>query len=449
MYALDSGPKPLDVVPEALPPVFYPIPIGQAWAPKKVTANNSDPLFPNETTFDIAETDTGISVTGALPINSFIPNCGPPAIDAGAVTQSNAGGAIPGGTTVRLAVCVSDSKLRLSPPSNIILVQVPAGTNSNSITITGIQWPPVTGLVGILVFASTVDTLLCLQTVSLLTAGSPPTTYTPTSVTCLNTFDRTNFGLPNPNIVDVRIKAKRLFQGGVLGAVADSVTSTQIVSGGAIDATLADNWTGRVLAIIGRSSGSVPFENFTITAFTPATGAFTLDRNPVSAGVLAGDAFVVCFKGSDNSGNPYVFTDSGLANSHGTGLTPHDPQLQGAILTVLGGTGRGFRAKVTDNDATSYTCDVPLVMDGTTVWVVGLGNWEYQVDSADAGNADYQNPTTLNVPTAAFAGTTLLVAGFTVDDQGNESGEDTAPMRMLYVFSGAGSSADGSIATAW
>ena len=52
MYDLDVRPKPMDVVPGPLPPLFYSIPLGPAWAPYQVQAAANDALFPGEWTFD-------------------------------------------------------------------------------------------------------------------------------------------------------------------------------------------------------------------------------------------------------------------------------------------------------------------------------------------------------------------------------------------------------------
>jgi hypothetical protein len=45
MYDLDVGPKPMDVVPAPLPGLYYPIPLGPAWAPYQVQAADWDALF--------------------------------------------------------------------------------------------------------------------------------------------------------------------------------------------------------------------------------------------------------------------------------------------------------------------------------------------------------------------------------------------------------------------
>ena len=52
MYDLDVGPKPMDVTPAPLPPLFYPIPLAPAWAPYQIQAHANDALFPGEWTFD-------------------------------------------------------------------------------------------------------------------------------------------------------------------------------------------------------------------------------------------------------------------------------------------------------------------------------------------------------------------------------------------------------------
>ncbi|HLM98182.1 MAG TPA: hypothetical protein VK335_02810 [Bryobacteraceae bacterium] len=80
MYDLDVGPKPMDVVPAPLPPLFYPMPLGPAWAPYQVQAAANDALFPGEWTFDTNQSYAQLAdgsmlanllVTGKLPVNEF------------------------------------------------------------------------------------------------------------------------------------------------------------------------------------------------------------------------------------------------------------------------------------------------------------------------------------------------------------------------------------------
>lgn len=326
MYALETGPKVTGVPVGQSPILYYQQPLG-CWQPWQVQALSTDALYPNEYTFALAQLYTiladgtasgSATVTGHLPVTAFLPSCGAPQIKAGLVTQSPSGGTLPGGQTLYVAICASNGSA-MSPPSDILAIQIPAGTNTNQITISGIQWPATSALTTFYVFASAdpnnvdpfADTLMCFQSSGALASG--PNGYTPTSIALSTPLARSTWGLPDPNVQLMRMKYKLLPHGGVLGAAVSSAYGSTIVSAECVDIALTDNWAGRVLAIIGRNNTSAPFQAFSITAFAPSTGTFTLSQ-PVS-GILPGDAFVVCFLGYNNSAAPYVFTDSGISNA--------------------------------------------------------------------------------------------------------------------------------------
>lgn len=209
MYDLTIGPKPSDVLPKPLPPLFYPIPLGE-WAPFQVQANSADYLFPSEYSFDVAESYTDLKdgtalatavCTGKLAVNSFIEGAGGPQIVPGSsgVTLLSTGGSILGGITLRVSITAENAGKLQTPPSQIIIVKIPAGTNTNQFTLTGIKWPVIAGLTGYVVHASTDDDLICrVQTGSLTDTGGA--VYTPTSITVLGPLERSTIGMPNPNL---------------------------------------------------------------------------------------------------------------------------------------------------------------------------------------------------------------------------------------------------------
>lgn len=443
MYDLEVGPKPADVLPDPLPVMFYPQPQGQ-WAPYQVQASSSDALYPNEYTFDIAQSSTtladgtvlaNIITTGKLPANQFVPGCGPVGITSGSITHSTTGGQIRGGVTLRVAVCAKNAAGVCSPPSAIVLVQTPIDTNTNQFTINGIQWPQVSGLTGYVVFAADNDDLICAQQTG---------TGTPSSITVTGPISRSTWALPDPDIGAVRLKAKQVLHGGVVGAAVTSATGNTIVSQDTIDTAAIDNWAGRKLFIAGRNQLTTPFTAFNITAFDPATGTFTLDRSVT--GIEISDVFMVAFKGYDNSSNPYHFADTGISNAGNfdpltrqstphSGLTPSFEK--GNIIRVIAGTNRGAMAKIVDNDTTGYTLDQALPIDATSIVVVEAPTWEYQVD-APVNNANPQVATNITIPTANFLMTSLLIAGFTVTTDGIESSDGDGPVRISYCFGSGG-----------
>lgn len=530
MYDLDMGPKPIDQLPKPLPVMFYPQPQGE-WAPFQIQAKSTDPLFPNEWSFQIRQKYTTgadgsstatITAEGKLPVNQFIPNCGPVGITQGKITQSTTGGYLPRNTTLRVTLCARNADGVCTPTSKVVLVRTGSTTDTNAFTLHSVQWPLRTDLADYVLFVSDDDDLICAQPVPIptdvLTAGTDPETYTPVDITCTGPLLRSTVATPNPNLTNVRLKTKTLWHGGVLGSLVNNVSGSTIQSDWAIDVDSIDNWAGRILTIIGRKD-TTPFLSFNVTGYAPSTGTFTLDQACVTASTLdgsvsdsatlmvmtsasgfpatgqfriniedemiqvvsrsgdnltvlrgidgsiaaahasmvpvylpdhsvqAGDAFVVSLLGYDNSATPYTFEDAGMSNSLNydllthtptphSGLTPHAEK--GYILRVLAGFNRGQRAKVVDNDATSYTLDVPFKIDETSKVIVEAAGWEFSADSSPVSNANSQTPASIDIPATNAQGfhvaMSLLVGGFTVDKNGIESEDGDGPFRMLYVF---------------
>jgi hypothetical protein len=445
MYDLDVGPKPMDVVPAPMPPMLYPIPLGPAWAPYQVQAASWDALFPGEWTFDsnqvydsLADPSVRASlvITGRLPVTAFSPGAGGPVV--GTISQSSTGGSLPANATVRVALCALDANGLPTPPSKILIIGT-SDSGADTFTLSNITWPAVTGLTGYVVFASTQDDLICAQA-----SGA----NTPSSITFAGPLVRSTWALPSPYVAKVRIKAKPYGHFGILGVPVDAVTvPNQITCVQLIDNSgTPPNLVGRILSVIGRPSTSTPFLSVTITAYDPTTGALAVSPN--SSLIQVGDIVVVRMRAdASNESNPTQISDAGWINSQNNwqGLTPGVEV--GQVLRVIQGAGRGQLRKLTGNTATGFSWDIPLLLDETSVWIIESPNWQYQADSIAMGNADYQHQTTLIIPAANFANKPILIAGFTVDINGNESPDGDNPIREDWIFGSPG--AFGSSPTAY
>jgi hypothetical protein len=450
MYDLEVGPKPIDVVPAPLPPLFYPIPLSPAWAPYQVQAAAWDALFPNEWTFDLNQTYSTLAdgsalanlvVTGKLPVNQFsATGAGAPGI--GSISQSAAGGSVPANVTLRVAVCAIDSNGLPSAPSNIAIIGTPA-SGTGTFTLEDITWPAVAGLVSYVVFVATQDDLICSQAAGALTAG-PNNTYTPGSITFGGPLARSTWALPSPYISKIRIKAKRAIHMGVAGLDVDSVAApNQVVCGWLVDANPpanAFNPVGRILSVVGRPESSTPFVSVEITGYDHATGTLTVSPQAVVAGhpelsIQVGDVVVIRNTAdAPNTNNPTQITDSGYQNvtCDYSGLTPGVEV--GNILRVIMGTGRGQLRKITGNTPTQLSWDLPLVLDETSVWIVEDAAWSCIVDSSDVDNANYQLATSLTLPSTNFLDFSMVVGGFTVNSAGVESSDASAPIREIFIY---------------
>ena len=449
MYDLDVGPKPMDVTPAPLPGLYYPIPLGPAWAPYQVQAPANDALFPGEWNFDSNQEYTvmadgsalaSLLVTGKLPVNEFsATGAGAPGI--GSISQSTTGGSLPANNTLRVALCAVDSNGLPSAPSNIAIIGT-SGSGTDSFTLENIVWPAVAGLASYVLFVATQDDLICAQTAGALTAG-PNNTYTPGSITFGGPLTRSTWALPSPYVSKIRVKAKRAIHSGIVGVNVDNITATTIVCSELVNPSTTFSPVGRIVSVIGRPENSTPFVSFTITAYDKTTGTLTVTPSPLTTGhpelsVQQNDTIVIRFKAdAANTSTPTQITDSGCQNMiYANGMTPGAEV--GNILRVIAGKGRGELRKITGNTATQLSWDLPLVLDQTSVWIVVAAAWDYSADSAAIDNADPSHPVTLNIPTANFLDQALVIAGFTVDVNGNESPDGDVAIREDWIYGAEG-----------
>ena len=459
MYDLDVGPKPIDVVPGRLPALFYPIPLAPTWAPYQVQAPSWDALFPNEWNFDSnqqyttladGKVQTSLIITGKLPVNEFsATGAGGPVI--GTITQSSTGGSLPANSTLRVALCAIDGSGLPSAPSKIAIIGT-SGTAADSFTLSNITWPAVAGLASYVLFVATQDDLICAQAPGPLSAGSGGITYTPGSITFSGPLQRSTWALPSPYVQKVRVKAKLGGHLGIMGVSVDSVTSNTVTCHGLIDTSgYAPILVGRVLSVIGRQNMSTPWLSVIITAYDPTTGTVTVSPQAVVTGnamqsIQANDIVIVRMKpDAPNTSNQTSITDSGWLNSQtGDGATTGPwPGLNpgteaGYVFRVIAGTGRGQTRKITGNTATSFSWDLPLLLDETSVFVTEYPSWDYQSDSTSIDNADYLHQQTLTVQATNFINRSIIVAGFTVDENGIESPDGDGPIREDWIYGNEG-----------
>jgi len=462
MYDLDVGPKPLDLAPAPLPALFYPIPLGPAWAPYQIQARSDDALFPGEWTFDTNQSYAQMAdgsvlanlvVAGKLPTNAFSPGVGAPV--AGNIAVNTTGGSLIGGTTIRLSLCALDANGLPSVPMAIAIVPLPTTTPANtttySITLDNIVWPTVAGLQNYVIFAAAQDDLICAQQLSpyggvvasgALTPTGGGTTYTPGSVTFTGPLQRSTFALPSPYVKKIRLKAKQLIHSGVLGGIIDSVSAGTLVAGFLQGAPPSTNpsWTpvGRIVSIVGRPEGATPCFSATVTSWDQNTGTIGVAPDPNGI-VQEGDALIVRFKAdASNASTPTSIADSGVQNNgNPNGMTPGAEI--GNLIRVIQGVSRGTPPrKIVANTATSITWDLPMVVNPGDVWIIEEPTWPYSCDTTSIDNGDPLAATMINMPTSNFVDTALVIAGFTVDVNGNESPDGDAPIREDWVFGAEG-----------
>ena len=471
---------------------YTPISLPPQWQPYQVVAGSDDALFPNEHSFDVALAYTNLmggqasmadgsalarlNVQGVQPVNEVIPGCPAPIIVNATVNPG--GGSLPDGLLLYITVTADDGAGNYALPAPVFQVQIPVQSppsNANSIDLQ-IAWPDgFPGLVNYTVYASPEVDLICAQQWGGTLAygptsppDSPPVSvYTPTNIELSGPASsppaagliRSTWAPPNPNLRIVRLKGTIGYHLGVLGAKITSISGNILVSTDCVDLASppSDNWTGRILAIIGRNNGdvplsSVPFWSANITAFDPTTGTFTLDRSVASSppddnDPRSDDVFVVCTKGYDNSGDPYQVHDAGWSNAlnfdFATGVkTPHSGLTvkleQGMILRVIRGTSRGAKANILANTGTTHILDAPVHLAADSVWVIVEAGWPYAMDSTLLDNKDPFQSLSILLPVSNFGGQSMFLAAHLVDFEGQESDDGDVAMRMVFVYGAPG-----------
>lgn len=444
MYDQEVGPKPQDVLPSAVPPIVYPLPSGPRWLPYQIQGSAASVLGALQWTFDVATTfalqsdgspQAALSVTGKLPVTSYAPGVGAPLI--GSITQSTTGGSLPGGVTIRLALCAIDANGQLGAPSSVAIVQIPSGTNTNQITLDGIVWPPAANLSGYALFGSTEDNQIsCQMTGALAPSGN---TYTPNSLplTVGNLPPLSQYAVPDSQTDHVRVKGKQLWHAGIIGAEVtsahaspDTITCADLIDGSGSPINL----TGRTLSVIGRQNGaSIPFFSLSVTGWDPATGTFTVATDPTAV-VQAGDVIVVRYAGYDTTADQLHFRDAGIQNQTNgyAGMIPG--QEIGRVARVIFGLNAGELRKVTANTVDTFTWDAPLLLDATSVLVIEDPAWLFKADFSDAPNAIPATVASVSVPISNYTDFQLLLAGFTVDLDDVESPDGDVPIREVWSY---------------
>jgi hypothetical protein len=305
----------------------------------------------------------------------------------------------------------------------------------------GITWPAVAGLVSYVLFVASQDDLICAQATGTLTAGAN-NTYTPGSITFAGPLVRSTWALPSPYVSKVRVKAKHLRHSGIIGDSVWSVAAGQLVVGSFQEPPPSTNpsWTpvGRFISVIGRPEGATPFFSGKVTSWDQTTGAVGVTPDPNGI-VQAGDCIALRFTAdASNASNPTSITDSGWQSPvYPNGMTPGAEV--GSLVRVIQGASRGTPPrKITANTATSITWDLPMVINPGDVWIIEEPTWPYSCDTTSFDNGNPLAVTTLNMPTNNFVDETLLIAGFTVDVNGNESPDGDGPIREDWIFGAEG-----------
>lgn len=414
MYDLAQGPKPADVVPSPPPIEQIQYPRRPGWMVAGIRGSANDPLvgFDDWTilvgnsyeTMTDGNIQAFVTLQGIYPRNRFL-DCPPPVIRG--ITATGSGGTIPAGNWFVSVAPYQGTKA--GPPSNTLAIASPS---TGKLTISQIEWPqpPSGSWDGYIFMIGDSEQSMCQTQVP---TGSLPSSL---DITVARRFS----GALQPNIKRVRGKVKGCPWPGVVRGEITNVTSATIVVGGFSGG--GDAFSGRTLSVISPNLAG-PW-NFTCSAYDQSTGTFTVTVNPSAAGIIAGQMLVVLAIPSSVTSTSY----SDAAFNFST------DELVGYTARVLYGKGRGQSRKISANTATVITIEPPwdIQPDATSVIVIEESDWGF---SADSDEIESMSPLTLTVqvPTANFRDTVLLVGGFGVDRFDSESPESASPMRLLFV----------------
>ena len=445
MYNLAIGPKPADVPAEPGPPERFPASQGMAWMPNELGPWTGDPMYPpGSLTFalwqDYSLTMEGawvptIVVRGERTINRFLDGDAP--VIRG-IKYATTGGNLPGGQTyyVQVAQRDADANAHVLAPSNVAAIWVPAGTNTNTVTVEPIQTR--VSLPGYSVFAGTNIRLLSEQ----YTTGS---LTLPATITIYNVLPMTR-NAPNSAARRIRIKCKRVVHSGVAGIqVQQVIAPNKIRTSELTGPAPTGGWVGQVLSVVADASdGSVPLWNFTITAFDQAQGEFTVSPDCVRAApedsVQPMDVMIVRSRASATGANfvtNALWKNSVAASQNPealNGLVPGEEV--GLFLRIIGGTGKGQVRAIEANDNLTHWVIPPWTEqpDTTSIYIVEMPEWGPSAECSDAPVDEQNDRVEIAVRVDNLDNSVVLAGGFLVDEKEQETYEPFAVFREIFVF---------------
>lgn len=371
-----------------------------------------------------------LRLTGKPPVNVFPAEPGPPFVGLQG-SASSFGGSIPGGRTYYFVVCANAAlrpAYKLSQHSKIMSVDVPAGTNTNTVTINIPQWMP--GTQGYVVFGGRTPQQFCKQ----VEADGTPASITVTAL------EDGSWGVPDTEFDRLRLRVKHVRHSGVWGAQVVSCTHNSITVGVPAGGFALNEWAGYDLTWLGAMDSSDPLAlaNFRIASNTADT--LTLapgSPDPVALGMKTWDVLVMRSKPTvgQDAGGTYLEDPKWQNEFYPAGMAPGAEA--GSIIRFVTGTGRGQTVVVKNNTATRLYADFPVPPDSTSRYIVEESEWLLSADTESLNNSDPTAVQSISVDVNNYRGKMLLAQVLTVDGGDTESNVALSPIRELYVY-GAG-----------
>jgi hypothetical protein len=387
---------------------------------------NPDPISGWERKFTIRQSDgtdgRRCRVEVTLPANTFSADLQPPFVPNQGSTAPT-GGSLPGGQTYWCWLVATAPGLT-SRPSAPCQISVPMGTNTNTITVPGIEWQP--GTTGYHLYVGRNP----FQPLQQLTA-----TGTPTSLTFAGPIDPylAQFPMPDPEFDRVEFRVKRVVKPGVLEFAPTAATATTITMAGA--GWTVDEWAGRDLSELGHDVGGGDWPRgwgWRVVSNTADT--LTLDpafgENANSILTFApGEKYLLTIRLKPTAWTATTITDPKL----GAAVN----ELQGKLLRVIAGTGRGQLRTIAANTATEITIEGAwdTTPDATTRFIVEEPEWAvvHRTESIDVESL-ISPLGRFTVPVDGLARRPLLMLVAPVDGGGNACFEAICQVQDFYLY---------------
>lgn len=436
MYDLLVGPKPVDVQPEPLPVerIEENLPV-QPWFANRDYAAAGDPIYdPTDGLFAVSQEyelskDLGglarIVIEGDHPVTRTV-DCDPPRI--GGVSLGT-GGTIRRGLYVTVVLVATNVDYARSRASRAFGVQMDDNSDTNSIVLEDIEWPPECAGGGFIAYASVDRSLLSGQVFAL---SAQPSSITIGSIDNIRTT-----GFPQERLAGLVPRIYRCHHLGINGLPVTEVTSASLkfAEAGWTPGAYANRWVG---IFADQSDGSANLWHFLISG--NSEDELFLTRDPAAAGVQEGDVASILLQANVADSN--MIADVALENpQYPEGLNPADEV--GRVVLIAAGRGAGQRRLI--NAATSTQLFVApawdTVPDSSSWFVVISASPDYVGETIRLDVSEEQSSIRATVPIQNLDGATLMVEVGTVASNGRESESASNPRRFIYAFGATGENA--------
>ncbi len=357
----------------------------------------------------------GFQISTHLPPNKFTSVVAPV---LSLVSVQTTGGSLPGG--VRLAfvadILTSGSSGGFSTPSNIVYVDIPAGTNTNKVNLSAVY----SGGSSLLIYAAVARKDESRGFVVNTSVSAPTATI---SVTDLFPSGEP---VPDPRFYSVELRASKSIAGVYRGAVLAPGTFTlQFSSPG----WATNQFAGRyILKVATFDNGAVGLIESKVISNSSDTlnldGSFNL-----TGLVTAGDVFII--RSQPTSCTSRVVTDTLwnlTASAH-----------RGSFLWCIGGTGAGQKVQIADNTTTAVTLayDLTTILDSTSIVIIVEASPTAVLPIPPISVGSSADDYNLVIPVDNAADSVFLVQVFLVDRYGDLSDEILSPFREIFQYGAA------------